>query len=150
MGIDLDEMIEKIIDNGNLDDMQTLSELLEDTMEIIKDYDKDCYKEMEMKLYKMAYGCNLNREMADEIVRNMQPNGMRWSIDETRNLQNQYGLGHIKDTDFYVVMNSAYNDYRDLFNDNVEDYMKFTLDFIQDEDAVNDKVFVYFTTIPRK
>lgn len=143
-------MIKKIVDTGTNEDMHKLSDILEDTLERMQEENPEEYKKYEMQLYKMAYGCNLNREMADEIVRNMQPNGMRWSIDETRNLQNQYGLGHIKDTDFYVVMNSAYNDYRDLFNDNVEDYMKFTLDFIQDEDAVNDKVFVYFTTILRK
>lgn len=73
MGINLEEMIEKIIDNGKLEDMQTLSELLEDTMEIIKDYDKDCYKDFEMKLYKMAYGNHLNKSMAQDIVNKMRP-----------------------------------------------------------------------------
>lgn len=73
MGIDLDETIEKIIDNGNLDDMQTLSELLEATMEIIKDYDQECYKEFEMKLYKMAYGSRLNKSIAQDIVHKMRP-----------------------------------------------------------------------------
>jgi len=46
-------------------------------------------------------------------------------------------------------MNSAYNDYNDLFNDDIESYVKFTIDFIEDEDAGNGKVFKYFTTIPR-
>ena len=27
-------------------------------------------------------------------------------------------------------------------------YIKFTVDFIQDEDAKEDKVFIYFTKIP--
>ena len=147
MGIDLDEMIEKIIDNGNLDDMQTLSELLEDIMEIINKYDEQCYKEMEMKLYKMAYGNVLSRKMAENIVHKMRPSGMRWTFEETKDLQRQYGVDNINDVDFFIVMNSAYNDYRDLFQDNIEDYMKFTIDFIEDEDAKQDKVFLYYTTI---
>ena len=71
--MDIEEYIEKIIDNGKIEDMQSLSEMLEDTMEIIKDYDKDCYKDFEMKLYKIAYGSHLNRTMAEKIVNKMQP-----------------------------------------------------------------------------
>lgn len=71
--MDIEEYIEKIIENGKLEDMQTLSELLEDTMEIIKDYDEKCYKEFEMKLYKMAYGSHLNKSMAEDIVSRMRP-----------------------------------------------------------------------------
>lgn len=148
--MDIENYIKTIVEMGSNEDMHEMSDIFDDTLETIKKLDDRKYRQYKMRLYKIAYGNVLNQQMADEIVRNMQPHGMRWSIEETRNLQNQYGLGHIKDTDFYVVMNSAYNDYRDLFNDNVEDYMKFTLDFIQDEDAVNDKVFVYFTTILRK
>ena len=44
-------------------------------------------------------------------------------------------------------MNSAYNDYRDLFNDNIEMYVRYSRDFILDEDAKNNKVFKYFTQI---
>ena len=54
--MDIEEYIEKIVDNGKIEDMQTLSDMLEDTMEIIKDYDKECYEDFEMKLYEMAYG----------------------------------------------------------------------------------------------
>jgi hypothetical protein len=46
-------------------------------------------------------------------------------------------------------MNSAYNDYNDLFKDNIEYYAKFSKDFIKDEDAKEDKVYYYFSMIPR-
>lgn len=71
--MDIEEYIEKIIDNGKIEDMQELSDILEDTMEIIKDYDKECYKEFEMKLYVLAYGNRLNKSMAEEIVHKMRP-----------------------------------------------------------------------------
>ena len=44
-------------------------------------------------------------------------------------------------------MNQAYNDYKDLFNENIEMYARYANDFINDEDAKKDKVFLYFTQI---
>lgn len=145
--MEIEDYIEKIIENGKLEDMQTLSELLEDTMEIVKDYDKDCYDDLEMKLYKMAYGSHLNKKMAEEIVHKMRPYGMRWSIEETKTLQRQRGINDIDEIAFYTVINSAYNDYKDLFGEDIENYIRFTIDFIKDEDAKEGKVFKYFTEI---
>ena len=71
--MDIEEYIEKIIEKGKIEDMEKLSDMLEDTMEIIKDYDKECYKEFEMKLYKMAYGNHLNKSIAQDIVQKMRP-----------------------------------------------------------------------------
>lgn len=146
--MEIEDYIEKIVDNGRVEDMKELSDILEDTMEIIQRYDEQCYKEMEMKLYKMAYGNVLNRKMAENIVHKMRPTGMRWSYEETKDLQRQYGIDNINSVDFFIVMNSAFNDYRDLFQDNVEDYIKFSIDFIEDEDAKKDKIFLYYTMIP--
>lgn len=146
--MDIEEIIQTIVDNGRVEDMETLSDILEDTMEEIERYDKECYDKYMMELYKMAYGNVLNREMAEEIVSNMKPYGKRWSIEETQKIQQEYGIDNVRNTDFFVVINSAYNDYRDLFEDNIEKYVKFTMDFIRDEDAKRDKVFLYYTTIP--
>ena len=73
---------------------------------------------------------------------------MKWSIQETSDIQRQRGINDIPDPAFFTVINSAYNDYNNLFGENIEDYIKFTLDFIDDEDAKQDKVFLYFTQIP--
>jgi len=142
--LDIEEYIEKIVDNGKIEDMQELSDMLEDTMEIIKDYDKECYKDFEMKLYKMAYGSHLNKSMAQDIVNKMRPYGQRWSYEESRNLQEQRGINDIDPIEFFVVMNSAYNDYKDIFSEDIEGYIRFTIDFIKDEDAKPNKVFDYF------
>ena len=142
--MDIEEYIEKIVDNGKIEDMEELSDMLEDTMRIIKDYDEKCYKEFEMKLYKMAYGSHLNKSMAEEIVYKMRPYGMRWNIEETESLQRQRGIEDIPKADFFVVINSAYNDYKDIFGEDLEGYIRFTIDFIKDEDAKEGKVFKYF------
>ena len=145
--MDIEEYIEKIVDNGKIEDMEELSDMLEDTMEIIKDYDKECYKEMEMKLYKMAYGSHLNKSMAQDIVHKMRPFGERWSYEEAESIQRQRGINDIDTPSFYTVLNSAYNDYKDIFSEDVEGYIRFTIDFIKDEDAKEGKVFKYFTEI---
>ena len=142
--MNIEEYIERIVDNGKIEDMEELSDMLEDTMEIIKDYDEKCYKEFEMKLYKMAYGNHLNKSMAQDIVNKMRPYGMRWNIEETENLQRQRGIEDIPKADFFVVINSAYNEYKDIFGEDLEGYIRFTIDFIKDEDDKEGKVFKYF------
>ena len=143
------KMIEKIVDDGNVEEMHELSYVLQEVLDILKDYNPDKYKEYEMHLYKMAYGCNLSQDMAEEIVSKMQPYGEKWSIQATRQIQDEYGLQNLNPIDFYVVINSAYNDYNELFRDNMDMYVKFTQLFMEDEDAKKDKVFLYFTKIPR-
>ena len=141
------EYIRKIVDEGSIEDMHTLSDILSEVINIVKDYDMDCYKKYEMELYKMAYGETLSKDMAEDIVSKMRPYGKRWNIEETENVQRQYGLNNISPVDFYVVLNSAYNDYKDLFDENIDMYVRFANDFINDEDAKQGKVFKYFTQI---
>lgn len=145
--MDIEEIIQKIVDNGKIEDMETLSDVLEDTMEELEKYDKDCYEQYMMELYKMAYGNVLNKEMAEDIVSKMKPFGQRWDIEEVQRIMEQYGINDVRLIDFYIVINSAYNDYEDIFQDNIESYIRFTMNFIQDEDAKMDKVFIYFTEI---
>lgn len=145
--MDIEEIIQTIVDNGKIEDMHTLSDILEDVLEEIEKYDKECYDKYVMELYKMAYGNVLNRQMAEEIVSKMRPYGKRWDIEETQQIQNQYGLNNIRSVDFFIVMNSSFNDFRNIFEDDIEKYIKFSVDFIQDEDAKPDKVFLYYTTI---
>lgn len=143
----MEDYIERIIDGGDINKMHELSEILEELLEGLKKTDEELYKEYELELYEMAYGRKLNEEMAEEIVSKMRPYRKRWTIGETRDMQMRYGATDIDEIDFFVVINSAYNDYRDIFQDNIEDYVMFTIDFIRDEDAKTDKVFLYFTTI---
>lgn len=145
--MDIEEYIEKIVDNGRIEDMESLSDMLEDTLEIIKDYDEECYKEMEMKLYKMAFGSHLNKSMAEEIVHKMRPFSEKWAYNEVKHIQEERGLNNISTPDFYSTMNMAYNDYKDIFGEDIESYIRFTVDFINDEDAKQGKVFLYFTEI---
>lgn len=148
--MDIEKIIRKIIDDGDIKYMNQLSDMLEKTLEIVKKFDDESYKKYEMDLYKMAYGSNLNKEISEKIVNNMKPYGQKWSLEEIQDIQEQYGITDINPIDIYVVLNSAYNDYKNLFGDKLEMYVKFADDFINDEDANPDKVFIYFMNIPEK
>ena len=137
--------IQRIVENGSQEDMEELSDIFLDLMYFLKECDERTYKKYRMLVHCMAYGDVLSEEMAEEIVSNMKPSGMRWNLEDTRHMQEDYGLTDIPDTNFFTVINSGYNDYKDIFGDNLETYIKFTLDFINDEDAPKGKVVKYFT-----
>lgn len=148
--MDIDDYIERIIEKGDIRDMNTLSDILEELMKVVKDYDTECYKKYEMELYKMAYGNTLSKELAEKIVDKMKPYGEKWTMNETMDIQERYGLDRIKSSSFYVVLNSAYNDFNNLFGEDLDMYVRYTEDFINDEDTVEDKVFIYYTTLVKK
>lgn len=142
------EYIRKIVDEGTPDDMYKLSDMLDDLMKELEYYDKDCYKKYKMELHKIAYGSTFSKDMAEDIVYNMKPYGEKWKLQETEQIQSEYGLNDIDPLSFYIVANSAYNDYKDIFDEDIDIYVRFAVDFIKDEDAIKDKIYIYFTEIP--
>ena len=144
------EMLNTIIDKGRLDDMYALNDMLDNLICDLKEQKPKLYEKYKTELYEMAYGKVLTEEMAKDIIMAMEPYHMKWSLEETSQVQRQYDLEKIRDIDFWIVMNSAYNDYKDLFNDDLEQYVKFTKLFIMDKDGKEDKVYLYFCTIPKE
>lgn len=150
------EYLEKIIEKGDNKYMEELSEILEKAMYKVKECDEEWYDKKCMKLYTMAYGRILNKEMAEEIIINMQPYHMHWTLEETESVRKMYDLGDIRDIDFWVVMNAKYNDNKDTVEKFIPDdsekqlemYVCLARDFIKDKDAKEGKVFTYFTKIP--
>ena len=80
----------------------------------------------------------------------MKPYGMHWTLDQTESVRKSNGFSTIRPVDFWIVMNMAYNDYHNLFEEDVEQYAKYSKMFILDEDSEEDKVYTYFTEIPKK
>ena len=138
--------VDKIMASDNQGKKDELIDMISSIIDCWEDEDK---KELENQLYEIAEGKILNEEKAKSLISAMRPNGMKWSLDETNSVKAQYGYDDIRPVDFWIVMNSAYNDYYDLFKDNVEYYARYAHSFIKDEDAVDDKVYYYFTMIPK-
>ena len=113
-------------------------------LDSMEEEDKEWY---DQKIYETVEGKVLTEARARTLINNMTPMGMKWELAETETLRNDQS---IRPVDFWIVMNSAYNDYHDLFAENLDYYVKYTNNFIKDEDAVEDKVYYYFTMIPKK
>jgi len=145
--MDVERYINKIVNDGSPKEMEKLADILEDLIEDVRHFDRSLYDKYTMCIYEMAYGNELDETLAREIVNKMQPYAQRWSIEETEKLQRDYDLNDMRAEDFYVVMNQAFNDYRDIFGDDLSIYIKYTKAFINDPDAKEGKVFKYFTTI---
>ena len=148
--MEIKKYIAKIIENGLHDDMVKLSNMLDEAILKLKVYDKECFKEYKKELIGMAYNYKFNEEMANEIVEKMYPLGEYWDLSTTSSLKNDYGIA-TDDYSFYIVMNSLANDYGSVIDkDDTDTYVKMANLFINDEDAVKDKVWKYFTTIPKE
>lgn len=147
--MEIERYIRKIVNDGDRREMEELSDILVEVVDIIKKYDEDCYKEYKYKLRKMAYGDEITEEEAREIVRNMRPEGERWNIEQTSQMQRDYGYENIDSVKFYLVANQGFNDYREVFGDNLETYIRYTEAFINDPDAGPHKVEKYFLIIPK-
>lgn len=147
--MDIEEIIQTIVDNGNLEDMQTLSELLEDTLEELQNYDKECYDKYVMKLYVLAYGKVLTDNMKREWVKKMRPIS-KWTEEEVKNIVNQYGF-EVPYMSAFVILNMLYSDMESAFGDGNDEeslkrYLRGTRDWYFDEDAKVDgeeKLFNY-------
>lgn len=143
------EYIKKIVDNGKQEDMEELSEILEDIIYKLKETDPKCYQKYKMKLYEMAYGKVLTEEMAYNWVQKMKPKHEHWTMEETTNAMKEMGY-NFNNIDFYAVANMMYNDYYDLVKDNEELALKMAYMWLNDEDSVKDKLYEYYKHIPKE
>lgn len=147
--MDIEEIIQVIVDNGRVEDMHELSDILENTMEILEKYDKECYEEYAMKLYVLAYGKVLTDNMKREWVKKMRPMS-KWTEEEVKNIVNQYGF-EVPYMSAFVILNMLYSDMESAFGDGNDEeslkrYLRGTRDWYFDEDAKVDgeeKLFNY-------
>lgn len=144
----LKENIAKIVENGNKKDMECLSDIMIEVLEDLEKYDKEVFEDYNMAIYIMANGKVLTKEMAEKIILKMKPYGMHWTFEDTEDVRKSNSINNIRDVDFWIVMNHAYNDQHSLCEEDLDKYITYTKNFILDPDAKKAKVFIYFTEIP--
>lgn len=134
--------IEKIVQKGNDEDMQKLSDILEKSLDRMQDLEPDKYNEYNMCIYELANGKILTDEMKREWVRNMKPLA-KWTEEDVANVVGQYDI-KIPITSCYLILNMLYSDMKSAFGsgDNEESlkrYINGMNDWYFDEDAKNTK-----------
>lgn len=140
------EYIEKIVSNGNKEDMEKLSTMFQKIMYDMKETNKEKYSEYKSELYELANGKVLTEEMAKEWVTSMKPVGEHWNIEETTNAMKSLGY-NLSPIDFYAVANMQYNDYYDLVKEDDMLALKLAYNWLNDTDAVDSKVYEYYKYI---
>lgn len=140
------KIIRKIVDNGKKEDMEKISDITEDAMEHLRECDEEKYDEIMCDLKELAYGKVITEEDAHQWVINMKPYGEHWNMATTTSVKN----GNFKDIDWYIVMNMMYNDYYSVAEDDTELYVKMAQSFLDDKDAIENKLYNYKKYIAKK
>lgn len=143
------KMLEVIIDKGKTEDMYKLNDMLDNLICDLKEQKPKLYKEYKKELYELAYGNVILEDKAMEIVENMLPYGEHFTMDDAKEIKEEYSIKHSV-SDVYLVVNSLYNDYHELLEENNDMYAKMTKLWLNDSDSVEDKVYEYFCNIPKE
>ena len=142
-------LIHKMKERASHEDICALADVAEMLLDNIKESEPSFYKHAESVLYEAYYGKKLTHERAEKIIHCMRPHGMKWTEEQTTAVMKQHGLS-MDTVEFWIVMNMAYNDYHEMFDEDLEKYVEFSKLFIHDEDAEEGKVYEYFTRISKK
>lgn len=145
----LKQYIDKIGESKDTSKMERLGDMLEELIYSLKEGHHDLYEDYKEELYELAYGKTINSEAATKWVNEMKPVGEHWTIEQTTNAMTSLGYS-FNATDFYIVSNMMYNDYNDLVKENEELALRLAKDWLDDEDAKEDKLYCYWKHIVKK
>jgi len=138
--------IEQIGNKKDIQDMQKLGDMLVEIICDTKESHPELYKKYKTELYEMAFGKKISEDVAKKWVEEMKPAGQHWTIEATTNAMSSLGY-NFDVIDFFVVANMMYNDYHDLVKDNEELALKMAKDWLEDEDAKDNKLYCYWKHI---
>lgn len=142
------DYIRKIVDGGNREYMEELSDMLDKIICSMKEAHPKEYNKYKNELYEMANGKKITEDMAKEWVYKMNPVGEYWNIDETTNAMRQLNY-NLDPVDFYTVSNMMMNDYNDLVKNDETLALKMAKDWLNDIDAVDNKLYEYYKYITK-
>lgn len=147
--MDIKKYIATIVQNGRSEDMKKMSDMLEEVVCKMKEYHPETYKHYKTCLYEMAYGKKLNKEIAEAWVKEMKPAGQHWTMEEAETAMKSKEL-KTSLTDFYVAINMMYNDNYKIVKDNEALAIDLAINWLDDEDAVANKIYEYYKYIAKK
>ena len=135
-------LMRKIISDGKTENMEKLECVMVEALDYLKMFDEDVYDQAEYKLYKMAYGDHLSRELAEKWVGSMKNDdgtiGGHWTYEQTSQHAGSYDKN-----DWYAVLNMIYSDnYMPKFETST--YIDLAKKWFEDKDARPDKTLRYY------
>ena len=134
---------------------EKLRDMIDDVLGMIKETHHDLYDDIEMYLYKETYGCHFNEWMLECATKNMTnedgTTGGHWSVEQTNIVAKQNGISFTKfnEYDWNYVMNMMYSDYYGAISNDVSNYVKLAIKFLEDKDAKEGKAFCYYIAMKK-
>jgi hypothetical protein len=126
----------------HISDVTTLRECLIYAVDKIKILDVDMYNDMELYIYRKAYGDHVSEHLAHKWVDSMQnkdgSRGPHWSKSQT-----DVYAGAFDKNDWYVVLNMMYSDYYNSKFD-TSTYIDLAKDWLSDKDSSECKLLKYY------
>lgn len=131
------ERINQIINSSDIAKIKQLGEITAEAIDIVKEYNKYDYEDLEDELYEVIEGKKIDRAMADEWVASMKPKA-KWTYDQVDKVNSTYNLG-IRPVDAYVIFNMLYTDMQNSFGtgdtqDSMQRYINGAKDWYFDKD----------------
>ena len=137
----------KDIDFGR--NKESLMDVIDMLMCEVKEDEPELYKHIECILYEDAYGKKINEEMANQWVKNMQPVGIHWTMEETTAAAKSLGY-NVNPVEFYVVANMMYNDYYSIVKEDDGLALSLAKEWLNDKDAKEYKLYEYWKYIIKR
>lgn len=140
--------IRKILSDIEEKDMHYLGDYYEEMMNLLHKGHPELYNKYLIKTYALAYGCEMNEELAKMKVSEMKPHGEHWTLEQTTSVGKGAGVDftQVKPCTFYYVMNMLYNDYATVLGSDANMYIKMSKAWLEDVDSPydgNEKTFRY-------
>ena len=141
------KLLEEMKKSKSVDNLMTLIDIVDMSLDTMKENNPDFYEHLESLLYESVYGKVISEEMAEKWVSMMSPYHLHWTMEQTSSVMKQY-MPNGKPIDWFVVLNMMYNDYRDVLGtDEVDIYAKLAKGWLMDSDAKEDKLYCYYKNI---
>ena len=141
------KLLEEMKKSKSVDNLLTLIDVVDMSLDTMKESNPDFYEHLESLLYESVYGKVISEEMAEKWVSSMSPYHMHWTKEQTDSVMKQYAPS-LKPIDWFVVLNMMYNDYRNVLDtDEVDTYAKLAKGWLMDSDAKESKLYCYYKNI---
>lgn len=128
---------------GNAEKEEEIKDIICAAVDKIKMYCPEEFWATVYKLHCVAFGPHFDESLAKKAVAKMRnvdgTVGEHWSMEQTNQLADQYGVKH--KADWYYTMNMLYSDFSQVIGSDAGSYAKLAKAYLQDPDAPEGKAF---------
>lgn len=126
--------------------MEKMNEVYYKIADYVKDTSPDKYRQYMEMAEDIAYTMDVPKAKA--YVKAMMPYGQHWNYEDVKKYVMEKGIAEEQAWEYYMVMNSMYNDYKRTAEkhgtDSAEFYYDLAYDYINDVDGKKHKIARYF------